>query len=168
MATTSFLLDVSHSQVAVFDSGLEEPFNGWTERHVNQGFSWRPGSVSFVTIEEAGRHSVSLDVVSGNVGVSPEAIRVIQTPFEVRQTGAIEVASVSDSIPFSLPPGTYALRFEYFCASAVSDPGIRFTFIKTDSPSFKILRADSDLSVGADDLLLFRLARLISIRGQRR
>lgn len=150
----SFSLDVSHSQVAVFDSGLQQPFNGWTESHVNQGFAWRPGSVSFATIEEAGRHSVSLDVVSGNVGVSPEAIRVIQTPFEVPQTGAIEVASVSDSVPFSLPPGTYALRFEYFCASAVSDPWIRFIFIKMVNPSFEILRADSGLSTKAGDLLL--------------
>ncbi|WP_020176714.1 competence protein ComJ [Methyloferula stellata] len=154
MATTSFLLNVSHSQVAVFDSGLQQPFNGWTERHVNQGFAWRPGSVSFATIEEAGRHSVSLDVVSGNVGVSPEAIRVIQTPFEVPQTGAIEIASASDSVPFSLPSGTYALRFEYFCASALSDPGIRFLFMKMENPSFEILRADSGLSAKAGDLFL--------------
>jgi hypothetical protein len=154
MVMTSFSLSISYAQIAIFDSALERPFNDWTERHISQGFSWRPGSVSFATIEEAGRHAVQIDIAFGQADVSPKAARVIQTPFVVPRSGLIEVASISDSASFSLSSGVYALRFEYFCASAVSDPGIRFIFIKTENPSFKILRADSGLSAGPDDLLL--------------
>lgn len=92
MAAASFSLLISYSQVAVFDSALEHPFNLWTERHVQQGFSWRPGSVSFATLEEAGQHDIEIDVVPDDVALSPEAIRIIQTPFEVPQSGSIELA----------------------------------------------------------------------------
>lgn len=43
----SFTLDISYSQLAVFQKGMENPFNDWEDTHVNQGFAWRPGSVSF-------------------------------------------------------------------------------------------------------------------------
>jgi hypothetical protein len=155
MATTSFLLDVSHAQVAVFDSGLEQPFNSWTERHVKQGFSWRPGSVSFATIKEAGQHLVIIDFASGYVdNLSSDATRIIEVPFEVPQSGAMEVASISSSTPVSLPSGSYALRFEYFNMADAAEPTIRFLFMQTETPSFKIWRGDADLMAVADHLLL--------------
>jgi hypothetical protein len=153
VAAASFPLYISYSQVAVFDSALEHPFNLWTERHVKQGFSWRPGSVSFATLEEAGQHSVEIDVVAGDVALSPDTVRIIQTPFEVPQKGSIEIASISDSRPLDLASGAYELRFEYFPASDGLMSQIRFVFMRTSATSFKILRADPALTAG-DDLLL--------------
>jgi Competence protein J (ComJ) len=153
MAAASFSLFISYSQVAVFDSALEHPFNLWTERHVQQGFSWRPGSVSFATLEEAGQHDIEIDVVPDDVALSPEAIRTIQTPFEVPQSGSIELASISESIPLSLASGPYLLRFEYFLATGGLKPRIRFVFIRNGIAAFKIMRADPELKA-IDDLLL--------------
>jgi len=132
---------------------LEHPFNLWSEKHVQQGFSWRPGSVSFATLEEAAQYTIDVDVTSDDVALSSEAIRVIETPFEVPQNGAIEIASISDSIPLDLASGPYALRFECFAAVADDNPKIRFVFIRKDKPSFQILRAD-DAIAGHGDLLL--------------
>ena len=56
MAT--FLVEISHAQLAVFDSTLTAPFNDWTDDHVKQGFAWRPGSVSFMTLDTAGTFHV--------------------------------------------------------------------------------------------------------------
>jgi hypothetical protein len=47
MEKTSFVLQVSHSQIAVFDSAMAQPFSAWSDMHVNQGFAWRAGAVSF-------------------------------------------------------------------------------------------------------------------------
>jgi Competence protein J (ComJ) len=58
-------LIISHSQIAVFDPSLERPFNSWTDAHVAQGFSWRPGSVSFSTLCEWGRYDVEV-IVDGD------------------------------------------------------------------------------------------------------
>ncbi len=156
MLEASFFLDVSYSQVAVFDSALEHPFNLWTERHVQQGFCWRPGSVSFATLEESGRHVIEVDVASDEVALSFDAVRIIETPFEVPQSGSTEFASISDSVAMELTPGSYTLRFEYSPARDMSLPRIKFVFVKSEKPSFKILRADSALNA-ADDLLLSAL-----------
>ena len=43
----NFTLDISYSQLVVFQKGMENPFNDWENTHVDQGFAWRPGSVSF-------------------------------------------------------------------------------------------------------------------------
>lgn len=144
-------LDVSYSQVSVFDGSLKEPFNLWTEKHVSQGFSWRPGSASFRTIEESGLHSLEIAAISNDVEISSDAQRVIEVPFEVPSSGNIEIASISDSRHLILPPGHYALRFE--CSSHDGRNKIKFLFIKNKNVGFHVLRADSDIS-GISNFLL--------------
>lgn len=153
MPTTTFALDVSYSQIAVFDSGLAQPFNFWTDRHVKQGFAWRAGSVSFRTVESGGGHVVELVVTSEDVELSPDAVRIIQVPFEVPSSCSIEVASVADAFPLELPSGMYALRFECFGPSEHSEPRVRLVFVKKDNPTFDVLRADADLSLTGELLL---------------
>jgi Competence protein J (ComJ) len=146
MTTESrFRLSVSYSQIAVFDGGLKNPFNSWTEAHVKQGFAWRPGSVSFATLEGGGCHHV--EVLAERAEMSPQAIRAIQVPFEVPANGSIEIASIADSVPVRMPAGTYQLRFECF---GLAPPKVRFVFLRSDSPSFEILRADAELSAIGD------------------
>src|ERR1700743_191003 len=93
-------LDITYSQVAVFHPSLKQPFNIWTDRHVAQGFAWRPGSVSFSTIDEGGVHTIRVSVISSFVEISPAAIRVIEVPFRVPSDGSVEIASISDSQQF--------------------------------------------------------------------
>ena len=148
--THSFTLNVSHSQVAVFDRSLERPFNLWTEKHVAQGFAWRPGSVAFGTLEE-GLHHVSVMIMPAAVDISSGAVRVIQVPFKVPLHGEIEIASIADSVPLQPPSRLYALRFECFVGNAA--PEIKLTFMMVDSPTFEILRSDAGL-LAAGELLL--------------
>ena len=54
MGRIQFELFSSYSRVAVFRAGLEKPFNDWEQDHLDQGFAWREGSVSFATLEEGG------------------------------------------------------------------------------------------------------------------
>ena len=146
-------LDVSYSQVAVFDSSLEEPFNFWTERHVSQGFAWRPGSVSFRTIAESGPHSLEITISNDDLEISADAQRVIEVPFAVPSSGEIEVASISDSRALSLRPGSYVLRFECSSETNGNQRKIKFVFIKNKNPEFRLLRIGTDLPNEGDLLL---------------
>ena len=153
MATTSLTLSVSHSQIAIFDSALAQPFSTWRERHVNQGFVWRKGTVSFRTISDGGRHLVEVLVTCKDIDLSLGAVRVIQVPFEVPPSCCIEIASIADAFPLELPSGMYALRFECFRLDGGLEPRIRLVFIRRDDPTFEVLRADADHSLTGELLL---------------
>jgi hypothetical protein len=79
--------------------------------------------------------------------VSPEAVRAIDVPFEVPDDGAIEVASIVDSVPLTVPPGSYRLRCE-FLGSAEGVERVRFIFSTADPPIFDLPRIDAELSPG--------------------
>jgi Competence protein J (ComJ) len=153
MSSVEFHILVSYSQVTVFDHSLERPFNQWTDKHVAQGFSWRTGSAAFRTISEGGRHLVIVTMGVAEDVRPPNAVRIIDVPFEVPADGTVEIGSISDSSLLEIPSGKYRLRFE--CYRPVSDQAarIRFLFIKDASPIFHIVRADPELSP-EEELLL--------------
>jgi hypothetical protein len=107
----SFAIDVSYSQVCVFLAGQPNPFNNWTEQHVAQGFAWRPGSVSFRTLDD-GALAVSV-TRTRRFDESSTATRVIRVPFEVPVGKRVEIGSMFDSQQIELPTGDYALIFEH-------------------------------------------------------
>jgi hypothetical protein len=148
MARAKFNLEVSHSQIAAFDSKLAQPFNMWTKKHVDQGFAWRPGSASFRTIA-GGPHSIMLSAGSGekDAELSPDAIRIIQVPFNVPSSGLIEISSISDSSLVELPPGQYQLIYECSAPEQGIVSRINLKFRMQDSPTFDVLRADDELSL---------------------
>ncbi|ALV28013.1 competence protein ComJ [Pannonibacter phragmitetus] len=96
--------EVSYRQLSVFASSLSQPFNDWTDQHVAQGFAWRPGSVSFRTMSEVGTHIVDVEVVDRLNAVHPDTLRAIEVPFEVPPDGEIEIGSISETVPLTLPP----------------------------------------------------------------
>lgn len=149
MASTSNL-EVSYGQLVVFASALRQPFNDWTDQHVAQGFAWRPGSVSFRTLVEAGPHSVEINIVDQVGAVDPDAVRVIEVPFDVPANGAIEVGSISDSVPLSLPSGTFLLRCEFLGSGDVAGERVRLVFARKDVPRFAVVRADEALSMDGE------------------
>jgi Competence protein J (ComJ) len=147
---TELSLEVTFGQLAVFASSLQNPFNDWTAKHVAQGFAWRPGSVSFRTLVEAGTHIVEVRVVRHLESVSPSTLRAIEVPFQVPDNGEIEIASISDSVPLFLKPGSVLLRCEFLGASNGSDERVQLLFAMKDTPRFAVVRADSQLSVNGD------------------
>lgn len=153
MEANELVVSVSYSQLAVFDHSLERPFNTWTDEHAAQGFSWRPGSVSFRTIEESGPHLVAVKLETHASEPALGAVRVIDVPFEVPPSGKIEVASISDSSLLELPAGRYQLRFECCERANSPSPRVHLLFMRNPSPRFCVVRADPALSPSANLLL---------------
>lgn len=150
MASTIVTVDVSYGQIAVFVSALQQPFNDWADKHVAQGFAWRPGSVSFRTLVETGPHSVEIDVAEHAGAISADAVRVTEVPFEVPPDGVVEVASISDSVPLSLPAGSFLLRCAFLKPGGVSSERVHLVFARKDTPRFAVVRADEALSVDGE------------------
>ena len=150
MTATVVTLDVLYGQLAVFSSDLTHPYNDWTEKHVAQGFAWRPGSVSFRTLVESGTHSVEVDIVERLGPISANVIRAIEVPFDVPTGGAIEVGSIANTVPLSLPTGRFLLRCEFSRTDRSGVELVRLSFSKNDTPRFAILRADATLSTAGE------------------
>jgi hypothetical protein len=96
---------------------------------------------------------VAVLVTSEDVELSPDAVRIIQVPFEVPSNGSIEIASVADAFPLTLPSGVYALRYECFWSNGGFEPGINLVFIRRADPTFSVLRSDPGLSLSGELLL---------------
>lgn len=138
-----FDLEVSYSQICVFHSHLENPFNNWTDEHVRQGFSWRDGSACFFTLEESGSTKVFIEVKEQG-SLREDTVRAIQLPFTVPEDGLIDVASVADSIQLKLPSGNYSLIFE----TGFNEHGSLWcllNFLTSPFTEASILRADAEL-----------------------
>lgn len=111
---------VSYSQLAVFVAGLDRPFNKWTNKQVEDGYSWAPKSVSFKTPVDDGICLVEI-VETQERTSSAESIEV---PFDVPSDGKIEVASISDGSIIKIHPGKSTLRYE-----VVAENSLLLTFI---------------------------------------
>jgi len=153
MSSVEFPILVSYSQVTVFDHSLDRPFNQWTDKHVAQGFSWRPGSAAFRTIAEGGRHLVTVVVDVKENEKPSDAARIIDVPFEIPVDGSVEIGSISDSYLLEIPTGIYKLRFECYEPIDGRAARIRFLFTLDANPSFHVARADPDLSPESELLL---------------
>lgn len=140
-----FALEVSYTQIAVFDPQLESPFNDWRDEHIAQGFSWRPGSVSFGTLESAGQLDVEVITAERFNEFESGAMRAVAVPFVV-SNGEIEIATISESRVLKLPNGNYELIFEH----GFRENGAmwaKFYFHRVKQPiAPKIFIADAELS----------------------
>ena len=103
-------ITLSYNQLCVFDPSLERPYNDWNAAQTAQGFSWRPGSVSFVT--DAADALVTIDVERAlEAPQMGRASTLIRVPFDVPPSGLVEVGSIMSGVEVSLPAGSYALYF---------------------------------------------------------
>lgn len=141
-------LEISYFQISVFDPKLENPFNNWTSEHFHQGFSWRPGSVSFRTLEESGPIEISASRKPQSAGHCHAPIRAILVPFEVLVSGEVEIATITESQLLELQKGKYALLFQHGLSSTgrmwahfVWEPA-------KELPTPVIVKADAGLSPG--------------------
>jgi len=113
---------------------------------VKQGFAWRPGCVAFSTLDEGGSSAIEV-FVSEAIDISPDVIRVIETPFQVSEAGSIGVATVVDHVLLNVPPGQSFVRYECFPITDDGRLNVRLVFNKTENPAFQILRADPEITI---------------------
>jgi hypothetical protein len=82
-----FDFSITYHQLVVYDEGtVPVPDNDWTMRHIEQGFSWRPGCVTFETLEDVGALKVEV-ILAEDLEVSSEVTRAIVAPFGVSAAG---------------------------------------------------------------------------------
>lgn len=106
-----FTITVLYSQVIVCNALMESPYNDWSNEHVAQGFSWRPGSVSFEPAEDGGKCYIEL-IVNEELAIDENAERVIIVPFTVLPPGIVELSGIAEYRRLDIPPDTYSLRYE--------------------------------------------------------
>ena len=148
----TFEMLVSYFQIAVFDSRLDRCFNDWREEHVQQGFSWRPGSVSFGTLDIV---SMSIEVrLAETCHLRADTVRAVRVPFSVDQRARIEVAATGFERRIDIPPGEYALTFEHGIDKTGDKMWCTFTFVPDPASEPAILVADPELSNPPDPLLM--------------
>lgn len=143
---TSVKVDVSFAQLCVFQAALRDPFNEWTDRHVAQGFAWRPGSVSFRSVVDAGEHQVHISVVRCLEEIRDDVLRAVEVPFEVVGDGAVEVGSIGGTVVLTLLSGLYVLRCEFLRSDIEGVERVRLIFAQGEQPRFNVARTDSMLS----------------------
>lgn len=149
MSEFSFETEILYSQIALFQYGLDNPFNDWSETHVNQGFSWRDGSVSFGTLSSDGDCKITVKLTK-KIETDDDIIRAIVVPFKVEK-GGIEIGSVMETVSIDIPEGTYEVLFT--AKNVNSTEHYTFSFIENENPNAKVLKADDELNL-PDSLLM--------------
>lgn len=139
----SFVVAVLYGQVSVFQPHLSDPFNGWTDRHIEQGFSYRQGSVSFLLDSFA--HCATITVSFCKEYTLREGVSSVCVPFWVTDSG-VEIGSIVESSVFAIPAGSYVLIAEI--TGGPSEPLCSFTFVSSEEPvqACLVYAADSDVS----------------------
>ncbi|SDN65280.1 Competence protein J (ComJ) [Bacillus sp. OK048] len=143
MNEITFKSDIFYSQLAIFQYGLENPFNDWNDIHINQGFAWREGSVSFGTLSDDEECKITVRVTDKKE-VDTDVIRAIVVPFHIGNKG-IEVGSVMETTAIDFEEGMYELLFTV----KRLENGLghySFNFIKNNNPKANIIKADEELN----------------------
>lgn len=120
------IVDISYGQLCVFDPSLDEPFNDWTDRHLEQGFAYRPGSVSFAT-DQGGEAIVAIRRAAQPPDLQEARVAIV-VPFEVADSGEVEVGSISSSAAAEIGAGQFALYF--VDRGATASPNFELVFVE--------------------------------------
>lgn len=144
-----FTLEISYSQIAVFNPGLESPFNHWTQPHFDQGFVWRPQSVSFRTAARTGFGTIRVDRVD-SPQLRDDALLAIRVPFHLAEP-RVEVASVFKGQTLPLEAGEYTLFFQ--TGRDETAPWVTLEFVPGASDGAEILRGREQLKPPAPLLM---------------
>jgi hypothetical protein len=139
---------IFYSQLIVSDEAIAPVPNDWTERHVAQGFTWGPGTVSFGTLGDVGDLRVEVRV-AGDPEALPHAARAIVVPFSVSQPGQVTLSDCVNEETVGVPLGEYALLCEMGYSSVrrgQEAEWCRLPFAPGRDAQPEILRADAALS----------------------
>ena len=141
-------LHVSYSQLCIFCSSLDQPFNDWSERSYAQGFAWREGSCSFRSLVDECRHDVTVFIDEHVPELDPRVERAFKVPFDTAD-GLIEIASVSDSMPLEINKGRYSLQVEFLSARKGERPRA-YIRLNRGEAGFAILKADDGIQASGE------------------
>jgi hypothetical protein len=139
---------IFYSQLIVSDPTTAPVPNDWQERHVAQGFSWRPGTVSFGTLGDVGTLRVEV-LIGDELSVQPDAVRAIVVPFSVSPPGLVQISDTANEETTRVGPGEYALLCEMGYSSVQRGQEAewcRLSFVPDGDVRPEILRADAELS----------------------
>lgn len=144
---TEFPLTVLYTQVVVHRADLPRPGLLWDEDHVDQGFAWSEGIVSFGVPDHDGQCFLQIDVAD-EVKLEANAEWAVQTPFEV--DAPLKIGTIADMRDVLVPSGLYNLVFQALPGSAAPEDGYAYvlslTFVKSVEPSFEILKQGEELA----------------------
>ena len=155
MTYSQFPIYLSYSQLCIFGSSLDQPFNDWNDRHFSQGFSWRESSVSFRALKEAGNHDVHLHINEPVPEFDYKSIRAFKVPFIISEN-LIEIGSISNSKVVQIIPDTYSLQVEFY-ADNCEDPPAIIVRLNTGDTSFSILKGDDQIITESElDLISYQ------------
>ena len=149
----SLIFDASadHGQIVVFRLSLANPYNDWTEAHMDQGFTWREGSVSF-GVEDPLSCLVEVLLGDESTSINDSPKRVILVPFKSDGNGVAIGDGLCENNSLNLPSGEYQLSFELFDGYGEDRWGVpydyfvRLRFSRNDNPEFNVVKHDEDLN----------------------
>lgn len=143
-------LTINYTTLTLCQANMDAPFNDWTATHVNQGFSWRPGSVSFGTMDTDAATAAVLTELCPSYTPVPQALRIIKVPFAVGKQGVEITSPISDSLMIPIPEGLYALFFAIEpdeTGKPVQPWKYHLVFVPAREPApVEFIRADSELA----------------------
>lgn len=138
---TEFDLTILYTQIVVQLADLQLPGLLWDDEHVDQGFAWSEGIVSFGVPDHDGQCVLRIDV-SDELKLDAGAEWAIQVPFEV--SALLKIGTVTNMRDVFVPKGLYNLVFQALPGSAMAGAGhtyvLLLTFIKSADRSFEILK----------------------------
>ena len=137
--------------VAVSLPQLVHEMNDWNQTHGAQGFSWRPGSVSFLAFDADNNSPLSVELQDSYV-TPASAMRLIKVPFQVEEEGIIVIDPLTQEWQVPIPPGNYALYFAVEPFEAEWKYTLTFVADKA-LPQVEIIIADELLSP-SEELLM--------------
>ena len=137
-------LFVLYYQIVVYDADGDGLFNDWRPEHAQQGFSWRPGNVSFGTFDTL---TMRIEVyLAEGVHLRRDTKRAIRVPFTVTRRSKVKIAVITEERSISVPPGEYALTYEHGLDESGECMWCVFTFVPDENAQPAVLIADSELS----------------------
>ncbi|MBS0490216.1 MULTISPECIES: competence protein ComJ [unclassified Phenylobacterium] len=142
-------IPISYGQLCVFDPSFDAPYNAWADDHVAQGFSWRPGSVSFAVDDDCALAVVKVAVADGPPQLDA-AESAIRTPFVAAATGTVEIGSILSGFEVALPPGPYAL---YFLTPRGETQPFQLIFVPADEVTPAVLKEGRNAKIQSHYLM---------------
>lgn len=138
---TEFDLTILYTQLVVHHAELHLPGLLWDDDHVDQGFAWSKGIVSFGVPDHDGQCLLRVNV-SDELKLDAGAEWAVQVPFEV--SALLKIGTVTNMRDVFVPKGLYNLVFQALPGSAMPGAGYTYvlslTFVRATELSFEILK----------------------------
>ncbi|MBE1237018.1 hypothetical protein IHV25_05085 [Phaeovibrio sulfidiphilus] len=126
-------------------------FMTWTREHIAQGFVWSRDNVALaIPSHMAGDFRIGVNTTATERVVRPDAFRAIVVPFHAGPRGVALRNFDYNLVTLDLPEGSYELLWQ-LSLPETREPStvalrLDFSFVRTDTPRFGILRRDREIS----------------------